>query len=214
MVGGQVFWTMPWPGAGKLRGIMRRVGTPAEAAIVRAARAQIIKSGMKNTTMTAIARDAGVSRPTLYSHFANLGALTTTMLTRELVEILHVVHQHPKNLDDLVRIIVICTDLARGNELVRAIVEHDSAILNTYLFERLGSGQVEIIDHLSRMIQKVQEKDPTMRQDNAHPIAVMVLALAQTAALSSPEMAAAMGTGEAWQSEFAHIIKGLLLPKS
>lgn len=53
--------------------------------IVDAARLLFVRDGLRSTTMEAIARAAGVAKPTLYSHFADKDAVFTAILN-ELAE--------------------------------------------------------------------------------------------------------------------------------
>jgi len=59
--------------------------TPVEArkeGILDAAQALILKHGLRGTSMEAIARQAGIAKPTLYAYFADKGAVFDALLER------------------------------------------------------------------------------------------------------------------------------------
>jgi TetR/AcrR family transcriptional regulator, mexJK operon transcriptional repressor len=65
----------------------RSVGRPRDAekreAILDTAWAMFLERGVQSTALDAVARQAGVSRVTLYSHFADKTALFETAVERE-----------------------------------------------------------------------------------------------------------------------------------
>ncbi|WP_280205574.1 TetR/AcrR family transcriptional regulator, partial [Nocardia farcinica] len=62
--------------------------SPIDAAIFDAARACVAEFGVRRTTLTEVARRAGVSRPTVYRRWPDTGSLVAELLVRELREIL------------------------------------------------------------------------------------------------------------------------------
>ena len=67
------------PGTGRRRVARTRVSDPATA-ILLAAEACYLRLGVGKTTMDDIAREAGVSRPTVYRHYANRDELILGVL--------------------------------------------------------------------------------------------------------------------------------------
>lgn len=190
-----------------------------DAAIIAAGRECIIRDGVRRTTMAGVARAAHVSRPTVYHRYRNVAALTTDLLTRELVGILDHVRHLPNDLDELVAAIAEYTEVTSNNELLRSIVRTDPELLTTYLFQRLGQSQQHLIKFLKMLIRRVQKSDEAhdravrIRTEDPQIIATGVLMICQTAALSaevafpSPEGG---GPNETWRQEFTRLLKGYL----
>ena len=53
---------------------------PPQDRIVEAARRLVAEFGLAGVTMTAVAREAGVARQTLYNHFPNVESIVTTVI--------------------------------------------------------------------------------------------------------------------------------------
>ena len=56
-------------------------GAPARDAVLDAARRQFLAEGLRRTSVESIAREAGVSRPTIYAHFADKAEIFRTIVT-------------------------------------------------------------------------------------------------------------------------------------
>ena len=62
---------------------------PGEAkreAILQAAQSLMLKHGLRGTSMEAIARQAGIAKPTLYAYFADKPAVFTSLVERLIAE--------------------------------------------------------------------------------------------------------------------------------
>ena len=64
----------------------RNAAIPEER-ILDAAHDLVLAVGMRRVTMADLAREAGVSRATLYRRFANVDAVVAALVTRELAAI-------------------------------------------------------------------------------------------------------------------------------
>jgi AcrR family transcriptional regulator len=73
--------------------------------VIDAALAVIVEQGYEGVSIEAIARTAGVTRPVVYDHFRNLGALLETLIEREetyaLTQLAQVVPDDPGGSDPL-----------------------------------------------------------------------------------------------------------------
>uniref|UniRef100_UPI0024555EF2 TetR/AcrR family transcriptional regulator n=1 Tax=Nocardia abscessus TaxID=120957 RepID=UPI0024555EF2 len=69
-----------------------------DLAILDAARACVQEFGVRRTTLTEVARRAGVSRPTVYRRWPDTGALVAELLVRELRGIVAETLQHVEEL--------------------------------------------------------------------------------------------------------------------
>ena len=70
-----------------LRHIDRQDGDPRLDAYLDAARDCILDVGWRRTTLTEVAKRAGVSRMTIYRAWSDMGSLLGDLMTREWVDI-------------------------------------------------------------------------------------------------------------------------------
>ena len=93
--------------------------TPRSAAdlALDAAREAILAVGWSRTTLTDIARRAGVSRMTIYRKWPDTGALLGDLMTREWSDLIQVDHTDGTELERLVRGGVATVRAVRANPL-------------------------------------------------------------------------------------------------
>src|SRR5689334_10475470 len=80
-----------------------------------AARQSILDVGWSRTTLTDVARRAGVSRMTLYRKWPDMGSLLADLMTREWEGLVQVDTRAGSSLDQLVRSAVATVDAVRTN---------------------------------------------------------------------------------------------------
>ena len=102
-----------------------------------AARGCILDVGWRRTTLTEVARRAGVSRMTIYRTWPDMPTLLGDLMTREWTGIV-TDHQGDR---DLVSGVVATVKGLRDNELFIRIVELDPELLLPYLLSRRGRSQ-------------------------------------------------------------------------
>ncbi len=114
-------------------------------AYLDAARACILEVGWRRTTLTEVARRAGVSRMTIYRTWADMPTLLGDLMTREWTE---VVTGLAPSYDDssptaagIADLVVRATASLRENELFVRIVEVDPELILPYLLSRRGRSQ-------------------------------------------------------------------------
>ncbi len=121
-----------------------------------AAREAILAVGWSKTTLTDIARRAGLSRMTLYRRWPEMNALLGDLMTREWDQLITL----PAGADARAAIVdgVVATVAAlRENELFARIVELDPQMLLPYLLERTGRSQDHVLDLLVTGISAGQQ---------------------------------------------------------
>jgi AcrR family transcriptional regulator len=134
--------------------------TSADDAYLDAAREAILAVGWSRTTLTDIARRAGVSRMTLYRRWPDTQTLLADLMTREwgqAVERAGV--EQPDTADTLDRIatgVVATVRALRANALLRRIVDVDPEVLLPYLLDRRGRSQEMVADALAALIARGQ----------------------------------------------------------
>jgi AcrR family transcriptional regulator len=110
-----------------------------------AARACILDVGWRRTTLTEVARRAGVSRMTIYRTWSDMPQLLGDLMTREWTGVVEtaVADQGGTQsaVDRLVAGIASTVRMLRDNELFVRIVELDPELILPYLLARRGRSQ-------------------------------------------------------------------------
>jgi AcrR family transcriptional regulator len=143
-------------------------------AYLDAARACILDVGWRRTTLTEVARRAGVSRMTIYRTWSDMPELLGDLMTREWGELVastqptmgygEAAAPAPAQIaDGVLRAVTVL----RENELFVRIVELDPELILPYLLARRGRSQELILGLLSAVIEAgqaagtVRAGDPT-----------------------------------------------------
>ncbi|MEU8357721.1 TetR/AcrR family transcriptional regulator [Nonomuraea sp. NPDC048882] len=138
--------------------------------VLDAARDCVLAYGVRRTTLTDVARRAGVSRMTLYRRWPDVRTLVADVMTREWVRVV-------EGLDtsDPVRAVVAGVRGLRGHPLWRKIVEADPELLVPYLLDRRGATHEAVLEVLEPVVGDARR-------------ARAVLLVAQSFLLSAPTM--------------------------
>ena len=146
-----------------LRHIDRPEPTPRDL-YLDAARACILDVGWRRTTLTEVARRAGVSRMTIYRTWEDMPQLLGDLMTREwgtvVAATLAKVDPGQDAVTALARGMVATVGALRDNELFVRIVELDPELLLPYLLSRRGRSQQALLELLRDRIaagQKAEE---------------------------------------------------------
>lgn len=122
-----------------------------------AARESILTVGWSRTTLTDIARRAGLSRMTLYRRWPEMNALLADLMTREWAGLVDLGPAVPDHRARLVAGICGTVRALRANALFTRIVELDPQMLLPYLLERAGRSQQLVLDLLAAEIAAGQQ---------------------------------------------------------
>jgi AcrR family transcriptional regulator len=122
-----------------------------------AARASILAVGWSRTTLTDIARRAGLSRMTLYRRWPEMNALLGDLMTREWASLVDLGPRGANHRDRLVAGVVATVTALRANELFTRIVELDPEMLLPYLLDRAGRSQQLVLTLLAAEIAAGQQ---------------------------------------------------------
>ncbi|OQO92666.1 TetR/AcrR family transcriptional regulator [Saccharomonospora piscinae] len=114
-------------------------------ALLDAARTCVLAAGVRRTTLTDIARTAGVSRMTLYRRFPDVRSVLAALMTREFGALLHrvgaTIDESRPARARLVELAVSAVGVLVADPLLRTVLDRDAALLLPYVTERLGSTQ-------------------------------------------------------------------------
>jgi len=152
-------------------------------AYLDAARACLLDVGWRRTTLTEVARRAGVSRMTIYRTWADMPTLLGDLMTREWTGVVATT----ADAEGLVDRMVATVRALRANELFVRIVEVDPELVLPYLLARRGRSQDLILSLAEAAIVEGQAAGE-IRQGNPTAIARALVLTAHGFVLSAHTM--------------------------
>ena len=138
---------------------LRHTPDPRLDAYLDAARDCILDVGWRRTTLTEVARRAGVSRMTIYRAWSDMGSLLGDLMTREWVGIAAATRVAAADTTTPAGIAAAALSTVRAlrdNELFVRIVELDPDLMLPYLLSRRGRSQEALIEILAAEIESGQ----------------------------------------------------------
>ena len=180
-----------------------------------AARDCILDVGWRHTTLTEVARRAGVSRMTIYRTWADMPALLGDLMTREWSGLVTQVQAGKHDASDPLTVlrtdVVLLVQRLRCNELFMRIVELDPELILPYLFARRGRSQDAVLAILSATIRDGQKSGAIRRGDPAM-LARTILLAAQGFVLSAQTMVDDDVSLSQLDSELERLVEWVLAP--
>lgn len=159
--------------------------------LLDAARDCILAVGWRRTTLTDVARRAGVSRMTIYRVWPDMQTLLADLMTREWSQLADAAARQaasqPTGAAQVAAGVVATVRTLRQNELLRRILEVDPEMLLPYLLDRRGRSQDGVLALLEPVIAAGQD-DGTVRHGDPGLLARAVLLAAQGFTLSAQTM--------------------------
>ncbi|MBV2366479.1 TetR/AcrR family transcriptional regulator [Streptomonospora nanhaiensis] len=161
---------------------------PLADTLLDAAYESIAVFGLRRLTLTDVARRAGVSRPTVYRRWRDIGTLLADLLTREMRAVVDSVAPRAAAAggDARTRLVagaVLTVAELRGHPLLGRIIDTEPEALITYTFHRLGSSQSAMLAVTEDRIRAGQA-DGSVRAGDPAELARMMLLAAQAAVVS------------------------------
>src|SRR6478752_1343777 len=173
---------------------LRHIGRPEPTArdlYLDAARACILDVGWRRTTLTEVARRAGVSRMTIYRTWADMPRLLSDLMTREwngvVADALADEDPETPTVERLVGDIIGTVRRLRENELFLRIVDLDPELILPYLFSRRGRSQDAILELTVAALREAQASGE-VRAGNPELMARAMLLAAHGFVLSAHTM--------------------------
>ncbi len=142
-----------------LRHTTELLSDPRHAAYLDAARDCILDVGWRRTTLTEVAKRAGVSRMTIYRAWSDMGSLLGDLMTREWVGIAAATRVAAADTTTPAGIAAAALSTIRAlrdNELFVRIVELDPDLLLPYLISRRGRSQEALVEIMAAEIESGQ----------------------------------------------------------
>lgn len=172
--------------------------------------------GVRRTTMAEIARRAGISRATVYTHFSDVREATAALLTRELTGLLVAAADGEETVsgdtgrEQLVAVALLLARRVPDHPLIERVLELDVELLAPYLMRRLGSSQRVILDALADHIVAGQA-DGSIRAGDPMLLAFTTFLIVQSFVVSA-RIAEAEHGREAVLAELATVLDRALAP--
>jgi AcrR family transcriptional regulator len=167
-------------------------------------------TGNRKPPIAELARQAGVSRPTVYRRYADSEAVIRALWEREIGRLLG---ETPRTADDRAALVAQGVELAdriSSSETLGRTFSADQPLLARYIVDRLGGGQRVLLGVLREAIAAAQ-RGGTVRKGRPDELAAMTLLIAQSA-IQSRRMIAEFLPDTAWRRELGRAIDGYLAP--
>lgn len=187
-----------------------RNSEPVEQRILDAAAECIRAYGVERTTVTEIARRAGVSRPTIYRRWPDIRWVIAEVLTVRISDVLDAVPASGAGREELVDRVVGIAERLRRDDVVMSVIFNAPTLAMVYITERLGTSQQLLIDTLAAAIEAGQEHG-SVRAGDPHQMGAMCLLIAQST-IQSAQMVEKFLDRDALNAELAHSLNGYLKP--
>jgi AcrR family transcriptional regulator len=157
-----------------------------QAAILDATRASVLDFGVRRTTLTDVARRAGVSRMTVYRRYPDVDSVLRDLMTRELVALMEDVAggvDAPDGRGLVVARLIAVVRALREQPLLRKVIDAEPELLLPYVLGRMGSTQRLARANIARDVAEGQA-DGSIRAGDPRVIAHALLLTAQSFVLS------------------------------
>ncbi|MGW8063736.1 TetR/AcrR family transcriptional regulator [Streptomyces ziwulingensis] len=186
--------------------------------VLDAVRDCVLAVGVRRTTMTDVARRAGLSRMTLYRRWPDVRSLVGDLMTREWIAVAtDAVPASRPGAHARLRVVeglVTGVGAFRAHPLFRKIVDVDPELLLPYVLDRRGASQEALLELLADALGE-GHADGSVRPDHLGRQARSVLLIVQSFALSLRTMADeddAELTSTAFLAELRTILERTLAP--
>src|SRR3954467_3529098 len=155
---------------------------PIPAEVLDATRATVLAVGVRRTTLTDVARRAGVSRMTVYRLVPDVTTLVLEVMSGEFAELLRSAEAKAgRRRSARARIVGTTVEVGRrlpGEPLFRRVLDVDPELLLPYLTDRIGTTQRLAVGHMRRMLAEGVADGSVRRTDLDVLATTMVIAVA------------------------------------
>jgi AcrR family transcriptional regulator len=185
-----------------------------EDAVLDATRECVLAYGVRRTTVSDVARRAGVSRMSIYRRWPDVRSLVGDLMSREwhrvLVDTATGQQRRGAVRRRTVAQMVAVAAALRAHPLLRKIREVDPEVLLPYLLDRRGASQDEMLAFVEEAVRAGQ-RDGSVRRGDPRRMARAALLTAQSFVLSSALLADAYSETDL-DTELAALLDRYLAP--
>lgn len=174
------------------------------------AAARLLQLSTRRPAIAELARQAGVSRPTVYRRYADSEAVIRALWEREIGRLLDETARRTDDRAALVAQVVELADRISTNDTLGRTFSADQPLIARYIVDRLGGGQRALLGVLRDAISAAQSGG-TVRTGRPDELAAMTLLIAQSA-IQSRRMIAEFLPTMSWRRELARAVDGYLAP--
>lgn len=169
----------------------------------------IAQRGVGGLTIAELAREAGVSRPTIYRSWASAEDIVRAALLHRMLTLLDdvpVSQSRTQIVSDVLRF----SAAFRCDPVYGALLDREPEVFTRYMLRRFGTSQQAILQRMAASIAAAQSAGSVRAGEPRH-IAVMLLLMAQSAILSHDTVTGLIDDAS-WQHELQAALDGLLRP--
>ncbi|MFC5432544.1 TetR/AcrR family transcriptional regulator [Microbacterium suwonense] len=169
----------------------------------------IAHRGVGGLTVAELAREAGVSRPTIYRNWAGADEVVRAALLQRVHALLADVPMADSR-EGIVSAVMRFSASFRSDPVYAALLDREPEVFTRYTLQRFGASQRAILQWMAASIAAAQAVG-SVRPGEPQHIAVMMLLIAQSAILSYGTVADLIDDGS-WDHELRTALDGLLRP--
>jgi AcrR family transcriptional regulator len=156
--------------------------------VLDAARDCVLAYGVRRTTLSDVARRAGVSRMSIYRRWPDMRSLVADLMSREwhavLVHTAKATRRRGSARGRGVAQMVAVAGALREHPLLRKIRDVDPEVLLPYMLDRRGASQDEMLGFITEAVRAGQQ-DGSIRRGDPERMARAILLTVQSFTLSS-----------------------------
>ena len=192
-----------------------RGGDETENAILDAAAECVLAFGVRRTSLSDVARRAGVSRPTVYRRWPDRQALVADVMTREFSAVYAAAAASAPTgggmREQMVGQFLAVARELRAHPLLSKIIQVDPELLQPYIFDRLGTSQRMALAFITERIAEGQ-RDGAIRAGDETAMAVTVLLSIQSLVFSGRTVEGLLISPAELDKQAALLLDGYLRP--
>jgi AcrR family transcriptional regulator len=167
--------------------VQDREDSAADDALLDAAHASILAVGWRRTTLTDVARRAGVSRMTIYRRWPDMQSLLGDLMTREWGRLVPSPDPRLAPRERIAEVVAATVTVLRDDDLFAKFRHVDPELLLPYLLDRRGRTQDALLSALEAAVSDGQAAG-AVRQESPRLVARSVLLAAYGFVLSATTM--------------------------
>src|SRR3954447_2411485 len=156
--------------------------------ILKAAAEEVAAVGLRRTTLTDVARRAGVSRMTVYREYGDAAALFRALLTESIGEVVLGAEadaaKAPTVRERLVESVALTVERLAAHPMMTRVLELDPELLLPFVVDRFGSGQRLALEYVRGQLAEGMA-DGSIRRLDPGPAARLILLTAQSVIFST-----------------------------